>query len=157
MASQLPTTPSQNWQLPIKKITYVNSNQPSQYKNCPTPFYLTTVAVANLKSCYLSKKIIPMAVTTTKKITQDLSKLKVRLKEKYPIASIALFGSYARNEQTPLSDVDILIEFNGRMGSNFVDLANEIENALGIKVDLISKKGLKERYLKAIEPELIYV
>lgn len=98
-----------------------------------------------------------MAVTTTKKITQDLSKLKVRLKEKYPIASIALFGSYARNEQTPLSDVDILIEFNGRMGSNFVDLANEIENALGIKVDLISKKGLKERYLKAIEPELIYV
>lgn len=98
-----------------------------------------------------------MAVTTTKKITQDLSKLKVRLKEKYPIASIALFGSYARNEQTPLSDVDILIEFNGRMGSNFVDLANEIENALGIKVDLISKKGLKERYLKAIESELIYV
>ena len=96
-------------------------------------------------------------MTSTSKVTKDLSRLKARLMQKYPIASLALFGSYARNEQTPLSDIDILVEFNGRMGSNFIDLANEIENALGVKVDLISKKGLKERYLKAIEPELIYV
>ena len=96
-------------------------------------------------------------MTSTSKITTDLGRLKARLMKKYPIASLALFGSYARNEQTPLSDIDILVEFNGRMGSNFIDLANEIENALGVKVDLISKKGLKERYLKAIEPELIYV
>jgi hypothetical protein len=96
-------------------------------------------------------------MASTSKVTKDLARLKARLMKKYPITSMALFGSYARNEQTPESDIDILVEFNGRMGSNFIDLANEIENALGVKVDLISKRGLKERYLKAIEPELIYV
>lgn len=96
-------------------------------------------------------------MTSTQKLTRDLSELKIRLKRRYPIASMALFGSYARNEQTPSSDIHILVELNGRMGSNFIDLAGEIEKALGIKVDLVSKKGIKKRYYDAIESELIYV
>jgi uncharacterized protein len=96
-------------------------------------------------------------MTSTQKLTRDLSELKIRLKRRYPIASIALFGSYARNEQTLSSDIDILVEFNGRMGSNFIDLAGEIEKALGIKVDLVSKRAIKKEYYNAIESELIYV
>lgn len=79
------------------------------------------------------------------------------LKERYPIASMALFGSYARNEQTPTSDVDIMVEFDGKIGVKFIDLANELEKALGIKVDLVSKKGIKEQYLNTILSDLIYV
>ena len=94
---------------------------------------------------------------STQEIKNKLSKLKVRLKKRYPISSMALFGSYARNEQTELSDVDIIVEFNGRIGSRFIDLANELEKSLGLKVDLVSKKGIKDRYLKAILSELIYV
>lgn len=96
-------------------------------------------------------------MTSTQKLTRELSELKIHLKRRYPIASMALFGSYARNEQTPNSDIDILVEFNGRMGSNFIDLAGEIEKALDIKVNLVSKKGIKKQYYKAIESELIYV
>lgn len=90
-------------------------------------------------------------------MTNKLSQLKVLLKERYPIASMALFGSYARNEQTPTSDVDIMVEFDGKIGVKFIDLANELEKALGIKVDLVSKKGIKEQYLNTILSDLIYV
>ncbi len=94
---------------------------------------------------------------TTQEVKQKLTKLKVRLKRRYPISSMALFGSYARNEQTELSDIDIVVEFDGKIGSRFIDLANEMEKSLGLKVDLISKKGIKDRYLKAIQSDLIYV
>ncbi len=94
---------------------------------------------------------------STQEVKQKLTKLKVRLKKRYPISSMALFGSYARNEQTELSDIDIVVEFNRRIGSRFIDLANEMEKSLGLKVDLISKKGIKDRYLKAIQSDLIYV
>jgi len=70
---------------------------------------------------------------------------------------MALFGSYARSEQTESSDVDIIVEFNGRIGSNFIVLANELEKYLGKKVDLVSRKGIKERYFDTIEQDLIYV
>jgi len=96
-------------------------------------------------------------VETTKNITNKLSKLKVRLKKRYPISSMAIFGSYARNEQTDTSDVDIMVEFNGKIGVKFIDLANDIEKALGLKVDLVSKKGIKEQYLNSILSDLIYV
>jgi len=96
-------------------------------------------------------------VETTQNITNKLSKLKVRLKERYPISSMAIFGSYARNEQTDTSDVDIMVEFNGKIGVKFIDLANDIEKALGLKVDLVSKKGIKEQYLNSILSDLIYV
>lgn len=86
-----------------------------------------------------------------------LTTLKNRLKERYPIVSMALFGSYARNEQTKTSDLDVMVEFNGKMGSNFIDMALEMEQFLGIKVDLVSRKAIKEKYFKTIESDLIYV
>ena len=76
---------------------------------------------------------------------------------RYPIASMALFGSFARSEQTEASDIDVLVELNGKIGSKFIDLADELETSLGHKVDLVSRKGIKPRYLRSIEPELIYV
>ena len=101
--------------------------------------------------------MLTLNVETTKNITNKLSKLKVRLKKRYPISSMAIFGSYARNEQTDTSDVDIMVEFNGKIGIKFIDLANDIEKALGLKVDLVSKKGIKEQYLNSILSDLIYV
>jgi uncharacterized protein len=90
-------------------------------------------------------------------IIEILKRNKPHLFEKYPIAQIALFGSYSRNTQNENSDVDILVEFNGRIGSAFIDLANEIERILGVKTDLVSRKAMKPKYFNAIESELIYV
>jgi len=49
------------------------------------------------------------------------------------------------------------VELNGKIGSKFFDLADELESSLGQRVDLVSKKGVKPRYLKSIEPDLVYV
>ena len=70
---------------------------------------------------------------------------------------MAIFGSFARNEENTLSDLDILVEFNDKIGVRFIDLANELEKLIDLKVDLVSKKGVKQRYLKSIEEDLIYV
>ena len=77
--------------------------------------------------------------------------------QKYPIKELAIFGSYARNEQSPTSDLDLLVESHSRVGSEFIELGDELEELLGIKVDLVSKNGVKPRYLEQIKEELIYV
>ncbi len=87
----------------------------------------------------------------------ELRNLKFQLSKKYPITSMALFGSFSRGDQSDNSDVDILVELDGKIGSKFIDLAEELESAIGRKVDLISKNGIKPKYLKAINDELIYV
>lgn len=90
-------------------------------------------------------------------IKNKLSENKQRLYSRYGLSNIAVFGSYARNQQTDDSDIDILVEFNKPIGIEFVDLAQELEQILSIKVDLVSKRGLKERHYKAIEKDLYYV
>lgn len=82
---------------------------------------------------------------TLQEIKSLLEENKQQLYAKYPIESIAIFGSYSRNEQSKLSDIDIMIEFNDDIGIRFIDLADELEDLLGVKVDLVSKNGIKER------------
>ena len=94
---------------------------------------------------------------TLQEINNALSKHKNRLFNDYPIKSMAIFGSYSRREQKDSSDLDILVEFTGRIGIRFIDLAEDLEQIVGMKVDLVSKKGIKENYLKSISSDLIYV
>jgi predicted nucleotidyltransferase len=90
-------------------------------------------------------------------LKERLLQLKPSLMAAYPIARLGIFGSYARNEQTNVSDVDILVEFNRPIGSAFIDLADALEDHLGVRVDLVSKGGIKDKYLVAIQKDLIYV
>ncbi len=90
-------------------------------------------------------------------IHATLSKHKNHLFNDYPLKSMAIFGSYSRQENKELSDLDLIVEFNDKIGIRFIDLAEEIERILGVKVDLVSKNGLKEKYRKAIDNDLIYV
>jgi len=94
---------------------------------------------------------------TKQEILLELKRLKVELSKEYPISSLALFGSFSRGDASPSSDIDILVELNGRIGSKFFELAQIIESSMGKKVDLVSKAGIKSRYLNAIKEELIYV
>lgn len=94
---------------------------------------------------------------TLHSIKTKLTELKPILQQKYPVEKIAIFGSYARNEQTENSDVDVMIEFNGKIGVDFLDLADEIEDYLGIKTDVASRNAIKPRYFEYIKPDLIYI
>jgi uncharacterized protein len=86
-----------------------------------------------------------------------LRKEKPRLFAQYPIVGIALFGSYARDEQSPASDIDLLIDVNGKMGFKFIDLCDEFEKILKHKVDVVSKRALKPLALEFISKDMIYV
>ena len=94
---------------------------------------------------------------TLQEIRNTLRSHKSRLFNDYPIKSMAIFGSYSRIEQDNSSDLDILVEFSDKIGIRFIDLAEELENIVGFKVDLVSKKGVKEKYLRSIDADLIYV
>ncbi|MBT4101186.1 MAG: nucleotidyltransferase [Gemmatimonadetes bacterium] len=70
---------------------------------------------------------------------------------------MALFGSYARGDQTETSDVDILVEVDPSIGLEFVTLADELEDHLGERVELVSHRSLKPRALEHIQLDLIDV
>ncbi|HLU90299.1 MAG TPA: nucleotidyltransferase family protein [Cyclobacteriaceae bacterium] len=90
-------------------------------------------------------------------IIQQLKELKPILQKKYPISELALFGSYARGDNNETSDIDILVDFDGVIGLGFFQLANELEDALGNKVDLVSKNGIKPHYLPYLEESMIQI
>ena len=67
---------------------------------------------------------------------------------KYKVRQLGFFDSVARGEATPQSDIDILLEFLSDSGMSLFqleDLSQELEQLLGRKVDLVSKRGLKPR------------
>jgi uncharacterized protein len=92
---------------------------------------------------------------------EDKIKLLASRKElyhrKYGAKTFAFFGSFVRGEQTSSSDLDILVEFDRPIGLAFVTLADELEELLGVKVDLVSKRAVHPRMMTLIEQELIYV
>lgn len=84
---------------------------------------------------------------------RQLQKLKPVLREKYNVETIEIFGSYARQKQTPRSDIDLLVtytEIPDVVGVN--SLKRFLKRKLGVKVDVISKKYInpliKEQVLK---------
>lgn len=58
-------------------------------------------------------------------------------------SDVYVFGSCARKEETPDSDVDFLITFNGAGGFDIIDLGDRLEEMLGRKVDIASSKALE--------------
>jgi len=52
-----------------------------------------------------------------------------------PVRRVEIFGSYARDEATAESDLDLLIEFTQPVGWDFVMYADDLQQRLGIKVD----------------------
>ncbi len=60
------------------------------------------------------------------------------------VKSIGLFGSFVRGDQTPTSDVDILVEFvpEKHTFDNFMEVAFLLEEILGRKVELVTPEAL---------------
>jgi uncharacterized protein len=90
------------------------------------------------------------------------------LKENYPflaleygVKRIGLFGSYARNEPTETSDVDIIVEFDRPIGFRFAEFAEYLESLLGKRVDILTPAGIEgiriERIARSIRESLEYV
>ena len=99
-------------------------------------------------------------MVSRKEILDFISEHKDHFRDQYHIVKIGLFGSYARNEQTLLSDIDLVVEFEDNT-QNLYDLKRAlkeyIKKKLNIEVDIAREKYLKPRYKKSILKETYYV
>jgi len=79
---------------------------------------------------------------------QNLYHKVISILRSHGIKKILVFGSYARGEATPKSDLDLIVEFpKGTSLLDHIRIENELIEKLKIKVDLISKNGISP-YLK---------
>ncbi|MGB3512776.1 MAG: nucleotidyltransferase family protein [Microcoleaceae cyanobacterium] len=86
-----------------------------------------------------------------------LSKYRSELQQ-YGVKSIAVFGSVARDEATPTSDIDLLVEFEGVATFDcYMDLKFYLEDNLGQPIDLVIKNMLKPQIKESVLQEAIYV
>ncbi len=90
-------------------------------------------------------------------ILQRLKAIKPELEKKYSIRELGLFGSYVRGDQSETSDIDILVDVDGSIGLGYFRLVNDLEDEFPVKVDVVSRRGIKPRYLPYIEKNLIRV
>ncbi len=88
------------------------------------------------------------AIAILKSHAEELHRLGVR--------SLSLFGSVARDEAGPQSDVDVLVEFDRPVGLfEFVDVKERLESMLGRRVDLVTPGALKRQLRERILGEAV--
>jgi uncharacterized protein len=90
-------------------------------------------------------------------IVQTLAAMLPELRDRYGVVSLGVFGSYVRGEQTPNSDLDLLVEFDQRPMTllQFIALEYELSDRLQIKVDLVQKSVLKPHIGDRILQEVV--
>jgi len=80
------------------------------------------------------------------------------IQQRFPVKTLAVFGSVVRDEAADNSDVDVLVVFNQKATFDiFMDLKFYLEELLGMSVDLVTDKALRPQVRRAIEKELINV
>ena len=80
------------------------------------------------------------------------------LRNEFDVAEIALFGSVARGDAHPDSDLDILVSYNQTPGLfRFLELKSYLEQMFGRSVDLVTEKALKSQLRERILREAINV
>jgi predicted nucleotidyltransferase len=90
-------------------------------------------------------------------ILQKLRKLKPVLQQNYGLSEIALFGSYSRDEQTQESDIDIMVDFSSPIGIEYFNLVYSLNDAFkNCKVQVVSKKGIKQKCFDRLKQDLLY-
>jgi hypothetical protein len=90
-------------------------------------------------------------------IIAKLKAQQIRIKS-FGVKSLAIFGSVARNEAKPESDLDLLVEFAEKITfDRYMDLKIYLEDYLGMKVDLVSQKMLKPQIRTSVLAETINV
>ena len=71
---------------------------------------------------------------------------------------ISIFGSYSRGEETKNSDIDILVVFSDRKSLfDLVEIEDELEELLGIKVDLLTEKSISPYLIDDIRKEMVVI
>ncbi len=91
-------------------------------------------------------------------VLRILKQKDAEMAQRFGVKSLLLFGSVAREEATPGSDVDLLVEFNRPVGYfGLFALQDYLEDLLGCSVDLGTPDSLKPYMRERVRGELIRV
>ena len=91
-------------------------------------------------------------------VLETLRAQKQNLVERFGVVSLALFGSFARDQATETSDLDILVRFDGLATSKtYFGVQFYLEDMLGRRVDLVTEKALRPELRPYVEREAIDV
>ncbi len=78
--------------------------------------------------------------------------------EKYPVSRAAVFGSFSRNQQNSLSDVDLLVEFEKSVSIfDFLRMENELTKSVSRKVDVVEFSAIKSSIRNQVLDEAIKI
>jgi hypothetical protein len=94
---------------------------------------------------------------TSEEILGKIEENKEKIR-KFGVKKIGLFGSYIRGEQKPVSDVDVLVEFEKGMKTfdNYMDLKFFLEDLFNCKVDLVIAEAIKPDFKPRILESVKY-
>ena len=76
------------------------------------------------------------------------------------VTALSLFGSVARDEAGPASDVDIAVKLDDARHLDLIDFAQinlRLQDMLGVKVDLVSEPARRARFQAAIDRDRVHV
>ena len=91
-------------------------------------------------------------------IQNILTDLKSELTDKYHVSQLGIFGSYARGDYNSASDIDILVEYSQKPSLfGLIELQDYLSDRLQMKVDLVTKDGLKPLIKEKILTEVMYL
>ncbi|MDG2991773.1 nucleotidyltransferase family protein [Candidatus Synechococcus calcipolaris G9] len=95
---------------------------------------------------------------TKQQIVEFLTEQFTEIRDCFGVQRLALFGSTVRDEAQPGSDIDILVEFEGKADSSrYFGLLFYLEDKLGCPLDLVTDKALRPELRPFIEKDAIYV
>jgi predicted nucleotidyltransferase len=95
---------------------------------------------------------------TGREIRRRLADLLPTVKERYGVVDLWVFGSVARDESTDRSDLDLIVEFDGPATfERYMGLKFFLEDTLGVRVDLATRRALHPRLRDRIEHEAVHV
>lgn len=83
---------------------------------------------------------------------------KPTLAERFGVTELALFGSFARDQASERSDVDILVRYDGPATSkSYFGVQFYLEDLLGRRVDLVTHKALRQEFRPYVEREAVNI
>ena len=89
-------------------------------------------------------------------LLQDKREEIIGLAARHGALNVRVFGSVARGEARPDSDVDFLVDLeSGRSLFDLGGLLTDLQNLLGCKVDVITEKALRPRVRERVKSEAV--
>lgn len=96
---------------------------------------------------------------TLEEIKRILADHRAEAENRYGVAQMAIFGSYAKGKQKKRSDLDLLVSFEPgyKTFDNYMDLKFYLENLLTVNIDLVLRDALREELKESVLLKAMYV